>query len=49
MFASISPVYDRMNDFMSFGIHRVWKNTFIQCLNPQPGTKLLDVAGGSGK
>lgn len=37
-----------MNDVMSFGIHRLWKDRLIRVLNPPTGTKLLDVAGGTG-
>lgn len=37
-----------MNDVMSMGIHRYWKKCFIEKLDPYPGTKLLDVAGGTG-
>uniref|UniRef100_A0A6B2LC22 2-methoxy-6-polyprenyl-1,4-benzoquinol methylase, mitochondrial n=1 Tax=Arcella intermedia TaxID=1963864 RepID=A0A6B2LC22_9EUKA len=37
-----------MNDMMSMGVHRLWKDYFIQKLNPLPGTQLLDVAGGTG-
>lgn len=37
-----------MNDVMSFGVHRIWKDIFIDRLSPTPGTKLLDVAGGTG-
>ncbi|KAJ1921704.1 2-hexaprenyl-6-methoxy-1,4-benzoquinone methyltransferase [Mycoemilia scoparia] len=37
-----------MNDAMSAGIHRLWKDTFIRRMSPPPGTKLLDVAGGTG-
>jgi len=37
-----------MNDVMSAGVHRLWKDHFIRRLAPQPGTKLLDVAGGTG-
>jgi 2-methoxy-6-polyprenyl-1,4-benzoquinol methylase len=37
-----------MNDAMSMGIHRIWKDIFIQRLHPTAGTKLLDVAGGTG-
>lgn len=48
MFEKVADSYDKMNDAMSFGIHRVWKNIFIQRLNPPHGTDLLDVAGGSG-
>ena len=37
-----------MNDIMSLGIHRLWKKTFINWLNPQENTKLIDVASGTG-
>ena len=37
-----------MNDIMSFGIHRIWKEKFIDWINPQPNTKLIDVASGTG-
>lgn len=37
-----------MNDAMSMGIHRIWKDCFIDRLYPTVGTKLLDVAGGTG-
>ncbi|XP_041059221.1 2-methoxy-6-polyprenyl-1,4-benzoquinol methylase, mitochondrial isoform X3 [Carcharodon carcharias] len=37
-----------MNDAMSLGIHRLWKDALIRMMNPLPGTKLLDVAGGTG-
>ena len=40
--------YDLMNDAMSGGIHRLWKDYFMEKLAPQPGTKLIDVAGGTG-
>ena len=40
--------YDLMNDLMSFGIHRLWKRNFINWLNPQKNTKLIDVASGTG-
>ena len=39
---------DVMNDVMSFGIHRIWKNSMMDWLSPQPNQKLLDVAGGTG-
>lgn len=38
-----------MNDVMSFGIHRFWKDYFIKTLGPVSGMKLLDVAGGTGR
>jgi demethylmenaquinone methyltransferase/2-methoxy-6-polyprenyl-1,4-benzoquinol methylase len=40
--------YDIMNDMMSLGIHRVWKDMVITAANPRPGQTLVDVAGGTG-
>ena len=40
--------YDLMNDIMSLGIHRIWKEKFIDWMNPQQNTKLIDVASGTG-
>jgi demethylmenaquinone methyltransferase/2-methoxy-6-polyprenyl-1,4-benzoquinol methylase len=40
--------YDLMNDLMSLGVHRVWKDMVITRANPQPGERLIDVAGGTG-
>jgi len=48
VFDSVASKYDLMNDAMSLGIHRVWKNMTMAKLNPQPGEVLLDVAGGTG-
>jgi demethylmenaquinone methyltransferase/2-methoxy-6-polyprenyl-1,4-benzoquinol methylase len=48
VFKDVFDKYDLMNDIMSLGIHRLWKKKFIQCLNPQPNTKLIDVASGTG-
>lgn len=48
VFEDVAKSYDLMNDAMSFGIHRLWKDIFIERLYPTPGTKLLDVAGGTG-
>jgi demethylmenaquinone methyltransferase/2-methoxy-6-polyprenyl-1,4-benzoquinol methylase len=48
VFSSVAGRYDLMNDLMSAGVHRVWKSVFIDRLNPQPGERLLDVAGGTG-
>ena len=48
VFASVASRYDVMNDLMSAGVHRLWKHDTIAKLNPQPGEKLLDVAGGTG-
>ena len=48
VFSKVHNKYDLMNDIMSFGIHRIWKEKFISWLNPQPNTKLIDVAAGTG-
>lgn len=48
VFSSVASRYDLMNDFMSVGIHRVWKDAMMDWLAPRPGQKLLDVAGGTG-
>jgi len=48
VFDSVASSYDLMNDAMSLGIHRVWKNMVMAKLNPQPGEVHLDVAGGTG-
>ena len=48
VFNEVFHKYDFMNDLMSLGIHRLWKKTFINWLNPQKNTKLVDVASGTG-
>ena len=48
VFSDVHKKYDLMNDIMSLGIHRAWKEKFIDWMNPQPGTKLIDVASGTG-
>jgi demethylmenaquinone methyltransferase/2-methoxy-6-polyprenyl-1,4-benzoquinol methylase len=48
VFESVAPRYDLMNDLMSGGVHRLWKNALVDKVNPRPGEKLLDVAGGTG-
>jgi 2-methoxy-6-polyprenyl-1,4-benzoquinol methylase len=48
VFQNVAGNYDLMNDFMSAGIHRVWKDEFVSRLDPGLGTRLLDVAGGTG-
>ena len=48
VFRSVASRYDVMNDLMSAGVHRLWKHDTIAKLNPQPGERLLDVAGGTG-
>lgn len=48
VFSSVASKYDVMNDFMSFGLHRLWKQEMVAQLAPKQGMKYLDVAGGSG-
>lgn len=48
VFSSVAGRYDLMNDLMSAGIHRLWKDAMIDWLAPRPGLRLLDVAGGTG-
>ncbi len=48
VFRSVAGRYDLMNDLMSAGVHRLWKASFIDSLDPRPGMQILDVAGGTG-
>jgi demethylmenaquinone methyltransferase/2-methoxy-6-polyprenyl-1,4-benzoquinol methylase len=48
VFSSVAARYDLMNDLMSAGIHRIWKDAMVEWLNPRPGWTVLDVAGGTG-
>ncbi len=48
VFSSVASKYDVMNDAMSFGIHRIWKDAMMDWLAPRAGQRLLDVAGGTG-
>ena len=48
LFENVSGRYDLMNDFMSLGIHRVWKESMLDWLAPRRGQSLIDVAGGTG-
>jgi demethylmenaquinone methyltransferase/2-methoxy-6-polyprenyl-1,4-benzoquinol methylase len=48
VFDSVASSYDLMNDLMSGGVHRLWKNAAAARLNPRPGETILDVAGGTG-
>jgi demethylmenaquinone methyltransferase/2-methoxy-6-polyprenyl-1,4-benzoquinol methylase len=48
VFSSVARRYDLMNDLMSGGVHRFWKDAMVEWLNPQPGWRVLDVAGGTG-
>jgi demethylmenaquinone methyltransferase/2-methoxy-6-polyprenyl-1,4-benzoquinol methylase len=48
VFSRVANKYDVMNDAMSLGIHRIWKDAMMDWLAPRPGQRLLDVAGGTG-
>lgn len=48
VFTNVASKYDIMNDVMSVGIHRVWKDAMMDWLAPRPDQRLLDVAGGTG-
>ena len=48
VFEDVFDKYDLMNDLMSLGIHRIWKKNFINWLNPQKNSSLIDVASGTG-
>lgn len=50
VFENVARKYDLMNDAMSVGVHRLWKDYFVKKMTPfSPGTKIIDVAGGTGK
>ena len=48
VFSSVAKSYDIMNDVMSFGVHRFWKQELIKLIRPFPGMSLIDMAGGTG-
>lgn len=48
VFSRVASRYDVMNDLMSAGVHRLWKDAMMDWLAPRPGQQLLDVAGGTG-
>ncbi len=48
VFSNVASKYDVMNDAMSLGIHRLWKDAMMDWLAPRSGQRLLDVAGGTG-
>ncbi|HEX4293373.1 MAG TPA: bifunctional demethylmenaquinone methyltransferase/2-methoxy-6-polyprenyl-1,4-benzoquinol methylase UbiE [Rhizomicrobium sp.] len=48
VFSSVARRYDLMNDLMSGGVHRLWKAAMVEWLDPRPGRRMLDVAGGTG-
>ncbi len=48
VFSNVAAKYDVMNDAMSGGMHRLWKDQFVRRIKPQPGEAILDMAGGTG-
>ena len=48
VFTSVARNYDLMNDLMSGGMHRLWKDRFVAKVKPRPGEHVLDMAGGTG-
>ena len=48
VFASVAAKYDVMNDLMSGGLHRLWKDEFVRMVRPRDGERILDMAGGTG-
>jgi len=48
VFDRVASRYDLMNDVMSAGVHRLWKDATAARLNPQPGEIIIDCAGGTG-
>jgi len=48
VFSNVARRYDLMNDLMSGGLHRIWKDQFVRRIRPRRGERILDMAGGSG-
>lgn len=48
VFSSVAENYDLMNDAMSVGLHRLWKDQFVRRVKPRRGEEILDMAGGTG-
>ena len=48
VFSGVAGKYDLMNDAMSAGMHRLWKNQFVDRVKPRAGERILDMAGGTG-
>src|SRR5437763_10282635 len=48
VFSSVARRYDLMNDLMSGGMHRLWKDRFVSRVKPRAGEDILDMAGGTG-
>ena len=48
VFSEVYNKYDLMNDVMSLGVHRIWKEKFIDWMSPSSNSSLIDVASGTG-
>src|SRR5215210_2594200 len=48
VFSSVARRYDVMNDLMSGGMHRLWKDRFVNRVKPRAGEEIIDMAGGTG-
>jgi demethylmenaquinone methyltransferase/2-methoxy-6-polyprenyl-1,4-benzoquinol methylase len=48
VFSNVARRYDLMNDLMSGGLHRIWKDQFVRRIRPRRGERMLDMAGGTG-
>jgi ubiquinone/menaquinone biosynthesis methyltransferase len=48
LFEQVAPHYDRLNDLLSLGLHRLWKRQMVQLLRPKPGEAWLDLCCGTG-
>lgn len=48
VFESVASRYDKMNDLMSFGLHRLWKRRLVSQLNPKADMRIIDIATGTG-
>src|SRR3954449_13346669 len=48
VFSSVARRYDLMNDLMSGGMHRLWKDRFVARVKPRAGEEIIDMAGGTG-
>ena len=48
VFSSVAREYDVMNDLMSAGLHRLWKRIAVQLSGVKPGSRVLDIAAGTG-
>ncbi|MBI3871527.1 MAG: bifunctional demethylmenaquinone methyltransferase/2-methoxy-6-polyprenyl-1,4-benzoquinol methylase UbiE [candidate division Zixibacteria bacterium] len=48
MFSAVAPGYDRANDILSFGMHRLWRRRTVRSAHPRPGQQILDCATGTG-